>query len=296
MSQYLFDNAAPQSARRFCSLETLYDPGTIHYLEALGIGVGWQCLEVGGGSGSIAVWLAQRVGATGQVLVTDIDPRPLAAVAALGYPQLTVLRHDIGGDPLPEGAYDLVHERLVLIHVPTREQALTKLVAALKPGGWLVVEDFDSTLIHRSFPTQDAAAGVLYEKMQAAQRHLIAARAGNAGNATWGRQLYARLRMQGLSEVGMEGHLAIWSGGSEGARLDQANFEQIRAEAVASGLITGHEVDQVLALLDNPTFVVSSSVMMTAWGRRPAERDTARDETGGATAEESVSALSARMG
>ena len=52
----------------------------------------------------------------------------------------------------------------MLIHVPTREQALTKLVAALKPGGWLVVEDFDSTLIHRSFPTQDAAAGALYEK------------------------------------------------------------------------------------------------------------------------------------
>ena len=50
----------------------------------------------------------------------------------------------------------------------------------------------------------------------------------------------------------MEGHLAIWSGGWEGPRLDQANFEQIRAEAVASGLITGHEVDQVLALLTIP--------------------------------------------
>src|SRR5262249_2243703 len=42
-------------------------------------------------------------------------------------------RHDIGTDPLPEQAFDLIHARLVLQHVPQRHDALAELVAALRP-------------------------------------------------------------------------------------------------------------------------------------------------------------------
>jgi hypothetical protein len=66
MSRYIFDTAAAEpTAQRFASLEALYDPRTIRLLEATGIGPGWRCLEVGGGSGSIAAWLADRVGPAG---------------------------------------------------------------------------------------------------------------------------------------------------------------------------------------------------------------------------------------
>ena len=83
MSSYIFDNAAEEpTTQRFASLEALYDPRTIRFLEATGVGPGWRCLEVGGGSGSIAAWLADRVGGAGHVLVTDIDPRFLAGLAA----------------------------------------------------------------------------------------------------------------------------------------------------------------------------------------------------------------------
>jgi ubiquinone/menaquinone biosynthesis C-methylase UbiE len=34
---------------------------------------GWRCLEVGAGRGSMAVWLAQRVGPSGHVVATDVD-------------------------------------------------------------------------------------------------------------------------------------------------------------------------------------------------------------------------------
>jgi hypothetical protein len=57
--------------------------------------------------------------------------------------------------------------------------------------------------------------------------------------------------------------------GSPGARLKQANFEQIRQEAVNAGFITNEEVDQVLILLDDPDFAISSHMMFTSWGRRP---------------------------
>jgi len=70
-----------------------------------------------------------------------IDPRFLET---LRHPNIEVLRHNIVADPLPEASFDLVHTRLVLLHIPQREQALERMIAALKPDGWLVVEEYDS--------------------------------------------------------------------------------------------------------------------------------------------------------
>ena len=74
MNTYIFDNRAEaETAQRFDSLDALYNPRTFHFLTATGIGAGWSCLEVGGGSGSVAAWMAKQVGPTGSVLVTDIE-------------------------------------------------------------------------------------------------------------------------------------------------------------------------------------------------------------------------------
>lgn len=211
MSNYIFDNAGQQAGQRFSSLETLYDPWTIRHLEATGIGTGWRCWEIGGGGGSIAAWLGERCGPSGHVLVTDIDPRYLVESAPLDCSHIEIQRHNIGTDPLPAQPFDLIHARLVFIHVPTREQALQRMVTALKPGGWLVVEDFDTTLIDPRYATTDAAAAELFQKVAAAQRRLMAARSGELAS-TWGRSLYRRLRAHGLVNVGMEGYLAVRAG------------------------------------------------------------------------------------
>jgi ubiquinone/menaquinone biosynthesis C-methylase UbiE len=268
MSNYIFENAAPQAGQRFASLETLYDPWTIHHLEATGIGPGWQCWEVGAGGGSIATWLGEHCGPTGHVLVTDIDPRFLVELAPLAHPTLEIQRHDIGTDPLPTQSFDLIHARLVLIHVPAREQALVQMVTALVPGGWLVIDDFDVTLLDSTYPTANVEASALFQKMRVAQNRLMAARSGEQA-LTWGRSLYRRLRALGLVNVGMEGFLALREGRSPGAHLIRANFEQIRQEAITAGFITNEEVAQMLTLLDDPDFAVSAPVMFTAWGRRP---------------------------
>lgn len=268
MSNYIFENAGQPTSQRFTSLETLYDPWTTRHLEATGIGPGWQCWEVGGGGGSIAAWLAERCGKAGSVLVTDIDPRFLVESASLDHAHIEIQRHDIGTDPLPDQTFDVIHARLVLIHVPAREVALERMVTALKPGGWLIVEDFDVTLIDPGYPTTDAAATARYRNMQAAQGRLMAARSGELA-LSWGRSLYRRLRAHGLVNLGMEGYVAVWQGRSKGARLTGANFEQIREEAAGAGLITHEEIAQVLALLDDPEFAISAPMMFTAWGRRP---------------------------
>src|SRR5262245_6230837 len=102
-AHYTFDNSGAQAAARFTALATIFDPGTIRHLEEIGVDKGWSCLEVGAGGGSIAEWLCDQVGSTGQVVATDIDTRFLET---LGKCNLDVRRHDIGSAPLPQAAFD----------------------------------------------------------------------------------------------------------------------------------------------------------------------------------------------
>jgi SAM-dependent methyltransferase len=263
MTNYIFDNAAErEAAERFSSLEALHDPDTIRHLLSTGVGPGWQCLEVGGGNGSIGRWLADRVGAEGHVLATDIDPRFLTKSIRAN---LEVRRHDVSTDPLPASSFDLIHARLVLIHVPQRDASLDRLVRALKPGGWLVVEDYDSVVIDRAFPTGYENAAIV-RKCFGALRSLMESR---GLDMTWGSSLYRRFVASGLVDVGVHGHIDLRSGGSPGARLDKANLSQVRDEALRKELVTHDEIDRMLLLLDDPRFVFSSPVMFSAWGQRP---------------------------
>lgn len=261
-SPYTFENASEQTPRRFSALEALYDPWTIQHLDARGVTEGWHCLEVGGGSGSIAQRLCGRVGPTGHVLVTDIDTRFLDLLAG---PRLSVQRHDIVVDTLPEAAFDLVHARLVLQHLPGREQALRKMVTALKPGGWIVIEDFDWI----AMVPATATAMPVYSNVQNAVWHLMTQR-GTDG--FYGRQLWGRLRTQGLLEVEAEGRVCMYQGRSPGAQLLLAAVEQVRETLLRSGSVTEQEIDAYRELLADPDFALLSPVMMTSWGQRPAPR------------------------
>lgn len=257
---YLLDNAGKEAPARFTALSTMFDPGTIRLLQDRGVGPGWQCLEVGGGSGSIASWLSERVGAAGRVVVTDIDTRFLET---LKLPNLEVRRHNVARDPLPEAAFDLVHARLVLVHLPDREKVLERLVAALKPGGWLVDEEFDSL----SLPPDPAASpGEILLKTHVAMTRLMADR---GFERRYGRLLFARMRAQGLDNVNAEARLFMCQCGSPGASLLRANYEQLRAAMIDGGYITEQEFDKDLARLDDPDFMMPSSAMWAAWGRRP---------------------------
>src|SRR5262245_14216312 len=138
--QYALDNTWKAARERLTLLETVWDPWTIRHLEMVGVGPGWRCLEVAGGGGSIAAWLSGRVGPSGRVLATDLQPH---LIEALGVPNLEVQRHDILSDALPEAAFDVVHTRALLTFLPEPAHAIRKMVAALKPGGTLLIEEGD---------------------------------------------------------------------------------------------------------------------------------------------------------
>src|SRR5215471_18531014 len=146
--EYLLDSAAPPAGQRFSGLEATFDGATFGYLAATGVGAGWSCWEIGAGGGSVARWVAGQVAPAGSVLATDLEIKWMVAESAA----VRVERHDVTADPIPENAYDLIHARLVLVHLPERDRILAALAAALRPGGWLVVEDFDSAFDGGTYP------------------------------------------------------------------------------------------------------------------------------------------------
>lgn len=258
---YLFSNQAPETAARFAGLEAGFDEFTAGHLLARGVGPGWQCLEVGAGSGSIARWLAAQVGTEGSVLATDIDPQWLDDG---GFAQIEVRRHNIEEDALPASAFDLVHARLVLVHLPSRDEVISRLVTSLKPGGWLVIEDFDSIVSHCLDPHDDAERVFV-----AVSKAVVESVHERGGDTTYARTLPHRLLAAGLAEVGASGNVVFYRGGSRQSRIQRANIDQVGPALIAAARATADEVATAHHVLDDPAFVGNTPLMITAWGRRP---------------------------
>ncbi|MEU3877297.1 MULTISPECIES: methyltransferase domain-containing protein [Streptomyces] len=258
--RYLLDNAQTEAGIRFRVLGELFDPSTFRHIEQLGIAPGWKCWEVGAGGTTVVSWLADRVGPGGRVVATDIDTSWADPVAASG---VEVLRHDVGRDEPPGGGFDLVHARLVLIHVSDRERALRSMVASLRPGGWLLVEDAAPALQPSISLDEDGPEQELANKLRAGFRSLMAAR---GADLSYGRKLPRLLRDAGLADVRADGYFPVTSPACD--LLEAATVRQVRAQLVGAGLATDEEIDRHLANIAAGGLDVSTSPLISAWGRR----------------------------
>ncbi|WP_031517458.1 methyltransferase [Streptomyces sp. NRRL F-5123] len=264
MSHYLFDNNAAETAGRFSVLEEHYDPVSTRQLALTGVTSGWRCLEVGGGSGSLGDWLGARVGPDGEVVITDLEPRWAASRSRPAHVHLQ--RHDIVRDPLPGSGFDLVHARLVLFHLPQRLAVLRRLVSALRPGGWLVLEEFDCGWTPvLAAPDQETAA--LFERVHATLMGLLE-QAG--ADPLWGRHVFGAMRRAGLTDLAATTRAEAWVGGGTGMALHRHNTDQVVGALTAAG-VTDKELALFRDALTDPAFVVNSYPLISVRGRRPAE-------------------------
>ncbi|WP_028647112.1 class I SAM-dependent methyltransferase [Nocardiopsis sp. CNT312] len=257
---YVFDNHSEHAFDQHRFLADAYDPMTTEHLARTGVGPGWRCLEVGAGGGSVATWLARRVAPGGSVLATDIKPERIARREGL-----EVARHDIVRDPLPEAAFDLVHARLVLLHLPERIGVLDRLVRALKPGGVLQLDEFDITY-GPGLLMPDAGARELYQRFQDAKTRLMV-RAG--ADPEWGAKAAGAMHRAGLAEVDPRPRVELWDAQSPGVHLIAHHTRHLREAFLHEGL-TDRDLADVRALLADPSFRACSCVVYSVQGRRPA--------------------------
>jgi SAM-dependent methyltransferase len=254
-------------SRRLAAVELLFDAATFRCLDSLGVSPGMRCLELGGGGGSVARWIADRVGPTGSVLVTDID---IEGLVGCDRPNIEVRLHDVCTDPLDEASFDFIHARLLLEHLPSRVEVIDKLVSALRPGSWLLLEDLDFTgLIHL------AEEHLLVEPQNVRGLYQRATRAAaDAGrSAGWSgefaRRLPVHLMNAGLEAIGAETHEPLMLGGSPESAFFTLSLKQLQSLFVSNGSLSAEEVALLIDTFETPGAMCSGYSMVSAWGRRP---------------------------
>ncbi len=141
--QYILGDRRRERAR-LRHQASIWDPKALALFDRLKVRRGWRVLEIGPGQGSLHKELRRRV--RGPVDV--IEPSETFA----GGIRRIARRDGFGGGhlwqchlidaPLPKNTYDLIFARWVFLFLPDVDAHLRKLVAALKPGGRLAVEDY----------------------------------------------------------------------------------------------------------------------------------------------------------
>jgi SAM-dependent methyltransferase len=262
-TDYWFATApAAAERRRLELLEARYDPLTVRRLETVGVAAGWSCLEVGAGAGSVACWLAGRVGPTGRVVATDLDPRFLDGDLD---PVVEVRRHDIRIDALEAAAFDLVHCRALLCHLDDPAAALARMAAALRPGGWLLVEDADYATFDAACPEHPLAPA-----WGSAVRRLTEALAANyVFDRGLGRRLPAWLADLGLADVANEGIVRVHRGATPAAEFFLRCYDSIQTRPFDRIALSDADLDVLRAALVDPSFSFVDAISYAAWGRRP---------------------------
>jgi SAM-dependent methyltransferase len=230
------------------------DPITLRRMEALGLGPGWRCLEVGVGGGSTARAMAERVRPTGRVTAADINAGFLAALE--GTPGIEPRHCDVRREVFPPASFDLIHTRLVLEHLPDRLEVMRRMVDWLAPGGWVLFEEPDT-----------AAAEASPDRLWA--RHFEAYAADPGYDVHAGRALAAEVRSLGLADVGEEIDTAVVQGGTDLARWYAMTIDAVRSGLKSQGLMSDDELDEVIESLSDPALLEPGFTFHAVWGRRP---------------------------
>lgn len=174
-------------------------PATRKILETVGLSSGMRVLDLGSGAGDMAFVAAELVGPGGEVVGLDQSPEAVAkATLRAEVRGLSNVRFVVGDihDQAPDGPYDAIVGRLVLMYVPDPEAVLRTQAVSLRDRGLVAPIEFDLDSA-RSLPSTPLVA-----QAQSWLRDVFT-RAGI--DPSLGPRLWAVLRAAGLRPLGMIG-------------------------------------------------------------------------------------------
>ena len=230
-------------------------------LDVCPVGAGDQVLDVGCGLGHEARRLAERVGPQGRVAGIDASPAMIAdrrRAAGLTLP----VTFDVGDArqvAFPDCAFDLCRAERVLCYVDRPQDALAEMARLTRPGGSVLVFDFDSDLTMVDAPDPALARKIAEVLDAAVPRPWI------------GRQLFGLFQRAGLRDVRVTPHALCLPGAAGFAfyqRLNRGTIDRARQ----AGQVTASEVAAWWAALEQAaeadTFF-SASLGFIASGHKP---------------------------
>jgi SAM-dependent methyltransferase len=242
-ADYIFGDAAGErELQRLRALEAIFDPATLRRILHVGDLLGKHCLEVGAGAGSIARYLSQHVGSTGRVVAVDTSTRFLRELS-----DIELVEAKLTEAALEPRSFDLVHGRYVAIHNADFELLIEAMLRALRPGGWLVLEEPD-------FRAARSVAGpaALRETFDSVNRAILELFTSRGMAPDLGAQLPLLLERRGvqLEAVELEPHTE--RGGSPLAAMMRLSTEALASKYVATGRATESDIAGYREFTESP--------------------------------------------
>jgi ubiquinone/menaquinone biosynthesis C-methylase UbiE len=197
---------------------------------------GHVVLDVGCGSGTDTLALAELVGPTGRVVGVDVDATMVAEAdrraeqAGCG----AWCHHqqaDATALPLERCVFDACRSERLFQHAHNAAAILAGMVRVTRPGGWVVVLEPDWGTLSLDTPQVEI------------ERRLARVRAEQTTNNGYaGRQLYALFKRQGLTEITVELHPLSFT--SYALFRYATVMERVERDAQTVGLLTEAELQR----------------------------------------------------
>ena len=239
-------------------------------LRAAGLGGDMRVLDLGTGLGHVAFMVAGLLGPGGSVVGVDQAARLLEIAeqrrAAAGLENVGFLHGDARTFTVSE-PFDAVVARLLLFHLPDRQEVLRRQLDALRPGGKMVLVEFDIGAL-RAEP--DAPLVV------SAKRWMEAAFRAAGADPRVGARAGELLRRAGFADVqtfGIQPYLAPTDpvGSFLCAGVVRSLAPKILAEGIADEAELGLDTlqERIAAQVAELDAVVLLPAVVGAWGTRP---------------------------
>jgi SAM-dependent methyltransferase len=196
---------------------------------------GGRVVDVGCGAMGWLRILSDWVGASGEVVGTDIDENLLAAarslLAAEGIANVELVVDDLFDSKLEPHSFDLVHARYLIAPLGRGPEQVASHRRLLRPGGSLVLEEWDLGSWHFNPPAPAA------ERLIRLVSEIFATLGGEAG-----RGLPQLLREVGITEPETDAHVIALKPGHPylrlplqfSAALESRLLESLSADELAS--------------------------------------------------------------
>jgi ubiquinone/menaquinone biosynthesis C-methylase UbiE len=155
----------PSELERLQLQSRVWEPSGRRLLDEIGEGHRARVLDVGCGAIGWLRLLSQWVGPDGEVVGTDVDDAMLAAagefVHAEGLGNVVLVKDDLFASKLESSSFDLVHARFQIAPLGRGPDQISNHVRVLRPGGTVVLEEWDVSSWHFNPPAR--ALGSLVE-------------------------------------------------------------------------------------------------------------------------------------
>lgn len=259
--EYMFETAGDLGRQQMDFLTNLLDAPTTQWLEGTDLQPGQRCLDIGAGGGTVSAWLAGKVGPSGKVLAVDLVTDYLEE-----QPGVDVLQHDITQGVPEGGPFDLIHARLLLVHLSQREEILKFLVDSLAPGGWLVLGEYGTRLPYAmSADTQEDKE--LFNHIMNISHTKVGPARGQS--LEWANQVPGHMDAAGLVNVEAFEYSLTTNGGGDGCRYHR-NLNIQAAPGLLQCGATEDELKRYNDLMLDPKFRAWFYQFICTRGQKPA--------------------------